>query len=113
MWGRPPLHPTWWALALVIGCGGAPAREANEGFRRIQKHEAELELGARKLRDADACAESQVVAEREVCAPAAALCSVADELGDADARARCGAADDACRGARGRAQQRCATPASP
>ena len=81
--------------AIVIGCGGAPARpDADEAFHRIQVHEATI---AHRSADAARCApDAPCPAAVEVCDAAEALCAIATELGDPDALTRCDLARRHC-----------------
>lgn len=82
-------------LSIGLACGGAPPLEPDEGFRRIQVHEATI---AHRGAEADRCApEAPCPAMEEVCAAAEALCGVARELDDPDALARCALARRRCR----------------
>jgi len=95
---------------LLAGCGRSPGLSADEGFRRIQEHEASLAEASASLEAATDCGEVRVRAER-VCSESEALCQVAEELRDGDARARCMISAEACEGARERITSGCATPA--
>ncbi len=81
-----------WALG---GCGGAPARpDPNVAFARIQVQEATI---AHRASEADACAgTAPCPAADEVCEAAEAICAIAGELDDDDARARCALARRRC-----------------
>ena len=97
-------------VLLLAGCGRSPGLSADEGFRRIQEHEASLAEASAELETAADCGEARLRAER-VCTESDALCRVAEELSDDDARARCSSSVEACGGARERITSGCATPA--
>ena len=94
----------------MVACGGSPGLSADKGFRRIQQHEAALAVASAALAAATDCSEVRVRAER-MCSESEALCQVARELHDNDARARCVNSAEACEGARERITSACATPA--
>ncbi len=79
-----------WALCA---CGAAPQPDLNEAFRRIQIHEATI---ARSAEEAEACEDPSCPAATRICDAAASICGIADEIDDADARARCGLARRRC-----------------
>ncbi len=98
-------------LALPLAaCARSPGFTADEGFRRIQEHEASLAAASAALQMNGDCGEVRVLAER-ICSESAALCQVAEALHDDDARARCASSVQACEGARERITRGCATPA--
>lgn len=78
---------------LLAACGGAPP-DLDEAFRRIQVHEATI---ANRAAGVDACAGAEpCIAADETCAAGDAICTIADEIDDADARARCRLAQRRC-----------------
>lgn len=93
---------------LCVACARPIPRDADDAFRRIQRYEAEVAQGSARLDSVQACTEAKAVAEREVCEPSAALCELSLELEDADSKARCEAATNACIAARERAYAACA-----
>lgn len=100
------------AILLLAACARSSALNPDEGFRRIQVHEASIAGHAQRLRDAADC-QDQRATEAELCAETDALCAIARELDDADARTRCERAEDACHAARERVAHDCATQRAP
>src|SRR4051794_27650155 len=99
-------------ILLLEACGGSPALPPDEGFRRIQEHEAAVSLASAKLDAAADCGENRELSE-QVCRESRSLCQVAEQLEDADAIERCASSSDACEGARERTANGCATSATP
>jgi hypothetical protein len=76
----------WVVLIAATACGGPPpAPDLDAAFRRIQVHEARI---AHRSAAAAAC-HAPCPAAREVCESADAICAIAEEVHDSDARTRC------------------------
>lgn len=92
------------------------AAESEQGFRKLQQHEAALaraegERGHLMQQGASECAPPMHQATERVCAEASALCETSHGLRDRDADARCLRARDTCGAALEHVRVRCATQA--
>ncbi len=93
---------------LAAACGGAghdtrPATD--DDFRAIQRAEATLESASRLARDPDSSCEEAREATGRGARARAAICGIADETADLDARARCRSASDSRARGRGGEQR--------
>ncbi len=102
------MRPLPWLLTsmAVLACGASPPPPAtDEQFHAIQRYEATLD----EVRNAalEGVCPEPCDATAEGCAAADAICAIADEVADQDARLRCRAAQERCdryRAARARCQ---------
>ena len=96
-------------LCAASACAKQAQTPSEEPFHRIQEHEASIALGNEELRATTECEAARAAAEQRVCGSSEALCLIARDLNERDAQSRCLLANDACTGARERAQRACAT----
>src|SRR5262245_21517382 len=82
-------------VCALCACAKPAPKPADEPFRRIQRHEADIALGTEKLRDGATCEVATSAAEEQVCSATDGICKIAQDLGEADADARCTQASDA------------------
>lgn len=86
--------PLCLAVAAGWACGGPTQLDPDEGFRRIQVHEATIENSEAEAR---ACPPNATCPARErICAAADGVCGLAEELDDRDAQTRCDRARAQC-----------------
>jgi len=91
---------------MVTACGGAPRRDLDETFARIQVEEARIEHAATALLSQPNVAHEDCAMRAsecdEICDATSTLCELARESEDRDALTRCERAEarcDACRAA--------------
>ncbi|AKF07048.1 hypothetical protein DB32_004197 [Sandaracinus amylolyticus] len=83
-------------FVVLCACGGAPHRDLDDTFARIQVEEARIEHAA-TARDAHEECVMRAGACDEICDATSALCELARESEDRDALARCERAEARCR----------------
>jgi hypothetical protein len=96
-------------FGMLCACGGTPRRTIDQPFRSIQEQEQRIAEGNAALDGERNCQRARAASEEQVCAASKTLCQLAEPLADKDAQARCLHGADACRSARERAEQQCAT----
>jgi hypothetical protein len=102
---------------MASACAHRPSAADNEqGFRKLQHHEAALaraegERGHLMQQGASECAPPMHRLTERVCGEASALCETSHSLRDRDANTRCLRARDTCGAAREHVRVRCATQA--
>jgi len=86
----------------LLGCGAAgPTPATHDDFRAIQRHETVIEHALAALRDDGAPCPDRCDAAAEICAARDAICHIAEDTADLDARSRCRQASDACEESQG------------
>ncbi|MDH5674151.1 MAG: hypothetical protein OEZ06_18490 [Myxococcales bacterium] len=97
--------------AYLFGHGCASSQPAGQrldrGFARIQVHEQAIALASARAGGSQTPCETVCEATGQACLESGDLCSIARELADADAVARCDDAEAQCELARDRAAERC------
>ncbi|MEM9862860.1 MAG: hypothetical protein AAF938_14775 [Myxococcota bacterium] len=85
------------ALMSLSACGASETPAANHAhFDAIQRHETTLEESAHRIFEGDGdCGDAETG-----CDAATSICEIADRVNDADASARCGAAQERCQAMR-------------
>jgi hypothetical protein len=81
-------------IAAQIACGAGTPLDVDEGYRAIREHEAALERAEARLRGLP-CTDT-VADSRELCAASEAVCGVAVDIEESDARLRCERARQRC-----------------
>src|SRR5262245_57449017 len=100
MVGRPIAAALLAVALFACGGSGATTRPAtHEDFRAIQREEATIDVALEGLRRPDTPCETARIERTHACSGAEAICRIARETEDLDARARCRSAEDACRDA--------------
>ncbi|UJR80370.1 Hypothetical protein I5071_24160 [Sandaracinus amylolyticus] len=95
---------------VVFGaCGGAPQRDLDETFARIQVEEARIEHAATARDEHDDCVMRASECD-EICDATSTLCELARDSQDRDALARCERAEARCGACR--AEPACEEPPS-
>ena len=98
------------ALPVLFACGGGEATTrpaTHDDFRAIQREESTIDVALEGLRRPETPCETAGIERTHACSGAEAICRIARETEDLDARARCRTAEDACREAESLATARC------
>ena len=94
------------ATVVLWGCGSPPGPANHAHFDSIQRQETRIEAAANVVFDEDRSCPERTAASDEACGAAERICTIAAEVEDHDASARCDEASHRC-GAMQRAAANC------
>lgn len=100
-----------WLVPLLAACHAGPEPATPADFARFQEWEATVDRGVHRARSPDRTCPERGAGATEACRASEALCARARGTDDLDARARCRAAERACRGSRAEVARACPEPA--